>query len=126
MNASVSYGQELILDLHNCKFERVVRGTLRTFFNKLCDLIEMEKEDIHFWDYEGLGDEYKIAPIHLKGTSAIQFIRTSNITIHTLDDLKCVYLNIFSCKPFDRKTVEVFTKEYFKGVIVQSIYVERK
>jgi S-adenosylmethionine/arginine decarboxylase-like enzyme len=52
---------------------------------------------------------------HLKGTSAIQFITTSNITIHTLDLLGAVYLNIFSCKEFEAEVVKEFSENWFKG-----------
>ncbi len=44
---------------------------------------------------------------------------TSNITIHTLDDLKAVYINIFSCKDFDSAIAITFTRAWFKGELVQ-------
>ena len=85
----------------------------------------MEQCDTHFWDYEGYSDEYKKAPIHLKGTSAIQFISTSNITIHTLDILKKVFLNIFSCKDFNTEYVISVSEKFFEGKTVTENIVKR-
>jgi S-adenosylmethionine/arginine decarboxylase-like enzyme len=66
----------------------------------------------------GEPEEYNKAPDHLKGISLVQFIKTSNITIHTLDTLKRVYLNIFSCKHFDPQKVLSFSEAYFNGSAV--------
>lgn len=119
------YGKELILDLHECDPERFTRKTIEKFFYKLCRETKMKQCDLHFWDYEGLPHEYEEAPIHLKGTSAIQFITTSNVTIHTLDILKRVYINFFSCKNFNVRDVEDLCKYFFKGKIVNKQVVKR-
>ena len=111
------YGKELILDLHNCDIDRFNRRDLTSFFVLLCERINMIPEDLHFWDYEDdPKDERLTDPDHLVGTSAVQFIRTSNITIHTLDRLARVYLNIFSCKDFDEIEIINFSKWFFSGV----------
>ena len=86
----------------------------------------MERCKLSWWDDYGVPPEEQQTEPHLKGTSAIQFIITSNITIHTLDILKSVYINIFSCKDFDAQKAEDFTKEWFKGKVVNSLLVERK
>ena len=69
-------------------------------------------------------DEQQTEP-HLKGTTAVQFILTSNIVIHTLDLLGAVYVNIFSCKDFDPKIAADFTANWFKGKIVNSHFIDR-
>ena len=120
------YGKELILDLHDCKSSfKFNRKDLDIFFKVLCNLIGMKKCKRTFWDYKGYPEEYEKAPIHLKGTSAVQFISTSNITIHTLDEMKRVYLNIFSCKPFDEEIAIAFCQEWFAGKIVNSQIIDR-
>ncbi len=121
-----NYGKELILDLHYCDSTTFTRRHIRNYFKKICDLIDMERCKLCWWDdYGVLPDEQQTEP-HLKGTTAIQFIKTSNITIHTLDLLKSVYLNIFSCKDFDPEIVKQFTEEWFKGRIVNDHVIERK
>jgi S-adenosylmethionine/arginine decarboxylase-like enzyme len=47
------------------------------------------------------------------GISAVQLIITSNITVHTNDKARDMYLDVFSCKWFDDDTVVKFVKEYF-------------
>lgn len=119
------YGFELILDIHGCNPERFNREDIGEFLTKLCELIDMERENLHFWDYEGEEEEYKKAPDHLKGTSAVQFIKTSTIVIHTLDVLKRIYINVFSCKPFDPKVARSFIVEYFEGHVVGRNFISR-
>jgi len=112
------YGKELILDLWSCKKVPFSRPIIGSYCRKLCELIDMDSEDLHFWDYEEEPFEYEKAPSHLKGISAVQFISTSNITVHALDDLFRVYINIFSCKDFDEIKAANFSEEYFGGLIV--------
>lgn len=110
-----SYGKELILDLHDCDSKTFGRRSLRRYFKGLCKLIDMKRADLHFWDDVGVPKKYRQVQAHTKGTSAVQFILTSNITIHTLDELKAVYINIFSCKNFDVFDATDFTVTFFKG-----------
>ena len=107
------YGIELVLDLHNCDVEKFTRPSITIYFERLCVLIDMQREDLHFWDDEGLSEEDKQTSPHTQGTSAVQFILTSSIVIHTLDQLKAVYINIFSCKEYDPKVAEKFSVEWF-------------
>lgn len=119
------YGKELILDLHECDPTTFNRGSLEEFFKVLCEKIDMEKCELFFWDDHGLPEEECQTEPHLKGTSAVQFIMTSNITIHTLDIMKRVYLNVFSCKDFKSSVVKEFSQTYFKGKIVNAVAVSR-
>jgi len=119
------FGEEFILDLHNCDKSTFTRKSIRKYLIKLCDLIGMDRESLFWWDYYNSPIEYAKAPKHLKGTSAVQFIKTSNITIHTLDELRYVYVNIFSCKPFCAQIAANFTREYFKGTVVKSRILKR-
>src|ERR1700704_6059502 len=92
------YGIELILDLHDCDASTFTRSAIKGFFDELCELIEMEACDLHFWDDVGVPEEDQQTLPKTKGTSAVQFILTSTIVIHTLDLMKAAYVNIFSCK----------------------------
>lgn len=116
------YGKELVLDLHNCNPSKFNRKDIENYFIELCDLIDMEREDLHFWDYEGVPEEELSTEAHLLGTSAVQFIKTSNITMHTLELMRAIYMNIFSCKDFDAEQAREFTEKWFEGETV-SYYV---
>lgn len=119
------YGKELIIDLHDCNVERFNRNDIEEYFIELCKLIDMKRCELHFWDDLDVPDNEKQTSPHTTGTSAIQFILTSNITIHTLDILKSVYINIFSCKDFDEKHAERLTRSWFEGRVVQRKVIDR-
>lgn len=121
------YGHELVLDLSNCSTEKFNRKDITEFFEELCSLIDMEREDLYFWDYEGVTEEeIPYDQPHLMGISAVQFITTSNITIHTLNLLQKIFVNIFSCKEFNEKKAEVFTKKYFSAGNITSRFLVRE
>lgn len=124
-NIMDDYGKELIVDIHNCGISKFNRRDLAEFFGELCDLIDMRRGPLYFWDYVGFEEERENDPDHLVGTSAVQFISTSNITIHTLDKLARVYLNVFSCKDFHEDVVIQFSKDWFGGEVVNSKVVRR-
>lgn len=119
------YGKELILDLHNCKPELFTRKHLKIFFKELCDVIDMERCKLTWWDDKYTLPWQKETEPHLVGTSAVQFIKTSNVTIHTLPLMKRVYINIFSCKYFDELVAKDYCRAYFYGKIIQAITVRR-
>ena len=120
-----NYGKELVLDLHHCNPALFNREDIRRFFEALCERIDMEACDLHFWDDLESPEEEKETEPHLVGTSAIQFIKTSNITIHTLDLLERVYLNIFSCKDFDADAAANFCVDFFGGKIINRAELDR-
>lgn len=108
-----TYGQELILDLHGCAASRFTRSAIVRFCAELCELIDMERCDLHFWDDVGVPEAERQSDPKTKGTSAVQFILTSTIVIHTLDLMKAAYVNIFSCKEFDTDQAARFTARWF-------------
>lgn len=107
------YGQELIVDLKGCDVSRFNREYLAKYFVELCELIDMEREDLHFWDEEGIPEGEKRTEPHVVGITAVQFIITSSITIHALSILKEAYINIFSCKDFSCNEAIRYTRRYF-------------
>jgi S-adenosylmethionine/arginine decarboxylase-like enzyme len=121
------YGKELILDIHECDVSKFNKKDIKKYLVELCKLIDMEREDLHWWEFNDLTkEEYDALPPHLKGISCVQFIRTSNIVIHTLEELKCVFINIFSCKNFKAEDAYKYTKEFFSGKIVSKTCLYRK
>ena len=122
----MNYGKELILDMHDVKNTKLfTRRGIKKFMIELCDLIDMKREDLHFWDELYTPKEYRFTEEHLIGTSAIQFITTSNITIHTLDVMCRAYINIFTCKPFDAKIATKFCVKYFDGKLISKHVIDR-
>ena len=120
------YGLELILDLHGCDSSRFTRSSLKDFFREICELIDMEPCELHFWDDVGVPLEEQQTDPKTKGTSAVQFILTSTIVVHTLDLMQTVYVNIFSCKAFDTDEAARFTANWFSASDWTSSVVVRR
>ncbi len=120
-----SYGFELVIDLHLCDKHKFNRKSLEDYFKQLCTMIEMERCELYFWDdLDVIEEECQTLP-HTKGTSAVQFILTSNITIHTLDLLGDVFVNIFSCKEFHHEKALDFTIQWFEAQQHTSTFIKR-
>ena len=119
------YGYELVLDLHDCNSEKFNRADIDRYFTELCRRISMEKCEVHFWDDVGVPTDERQTSAQTKGTSAVCFILTSTIVVHTLDLLSAVYVNIFSCKTFDPEVATEFTKEWFEAGSCKSTFMDR-
>lgn len=107
------YGKEVLLDCYGCRVDLFDRRSLRKFFNQLVELLGMEKGDLYFWDDVGVPEAEKQTKFETTGTSAVQFILTSNITVHTLDKLARVYVNVFSCKDFPTSDLTEYVQNFF-------------
>jgi S-adenosylmethionine/arginine decarboxylase-like enzyme len=114
------YGIELVLDMHKCDISTFTKEHLARYFVEICELIEMKRhgEPVFWYD-----DSDKP---HLRGISAMQFVETSNIVVHALEILETVFVNIFSCKDFNAKEAEEFTKRFFRAHEVNARVLERK
>jgi len=119
------FGVELILDLHDCDTSTFTRESISRYLEDLCKLIDMKREELYFWDDIDVPEEERQASPHTQGTSAVQFILTSSIVIHTLDQLSSIYINIFSCKEFDPKLAEKFTVDWFGAGNRTARFIER-
>jgi S-adenosylmethionine/arginine decarboxylase-like enzyme len=86
----------------------------------------MEKCEVHFWDDIDVPLEDRQTFPHTKGTSAVCFILTSSVVIHTLDLLGAVYVNIFSCKPFDLVAARQFTQAWFDAKKCYESFLTRR
>ena len=96
-------------DIYDCNPETIRDAEkIREFVVKLCELIEMRRfgdtQVVHF------GEDEKVA-----GYSMVQLIETSLISAHFANLTNTVYLDVFSCKPYDPAVVEEFAREYFEG-----------
>ena len=119
------FGVELILDLHDCDTSTFTRESISRYLEDLCKLIDMKREELYFWDDIDVPEEERQASPHTQGTSAVQFILTSSIVIHTLDQLRSIYINLFSCKDFDPKLAEKFTVDWFGAGSFTARFIER-
>ena len=122
-----NYGQELILDIHDVPPEFFDRNVIRNFAEELCDEIEMKRGPIYLWGITSQEHKAKRgeAAIKADGISCCQFLYKSSITIHALDEIHKVFINIFSCEQFDINLATKFVKENVGGTIVSSRNITR-
>ena len=125
LRGATPYGYELILDLHGCNAATFTREHLNLYFTELCELIGMQRAEVHYWDDVGVPTDERQTSPQTKGTSAVCFILTSTIVVHTLDLLSAAYVNIFSCKAFDPEVATEFTKEWFEAGSCKPTFIDR-
>ena len=60
------------------------------------------------------------------GYSMFQMIETSNISAHFCDESGDAYIDIFSCKPYDKEVVKKVASEYFKPEDIKEHFIVRQ
>ena len=115
------FGQELILNLYECDPKKISDGEhIRQFVIELCDeVIEMKRYG------EALIPHFGHDNLITSGYSLVQLIETSCVSAHFSEYKKSAYINIFSCKWFDRVKTTGFCKMWFGAKRVKSKLLER-
>lgn len=115
------WGYHLILDCHACNVPSI-----------------QSKENVYNWitglvraiDMEPIGEpriEYTAAEFPDKaGFTAIQVIVTSSIVAHFIDSTGDVYIDVFSCKPFDNDVVIATIKNAFLPKHIKTNFLTRQ
>jgi hypothetical protein len=85
----------------------------------------MKRGPLYWWDDKWTLPWNRETEPHLKGTTAVQFIQTSDIRVHALDLQRAIRLNIFSCAEFDEAMATTFTCEWFAGKVVGTHLIYR-
>lgn len=120
------YGSEVILDLSNADVSKFTREALGEFLDELCfDILDVRPQKRYWWDDIGVAPEEQQTDPKTKGTTVVQFLLFSNVTIHTLDILRTVYINIFVCREFNWPGAAVFCREFFNAKIEKVTIVDR-
>jgi S-adenosylmethionine/arginine decarboxylase-like enzyme len=104
-----AWGMASAIDIYDCNPELIRDAeVIRRFVVELCDLIEMrrfgETQVVHF------GADKRVA-----GYSMVQLIETSLISAHFANQTNAVYLDVFSCKPYNPQIVREFSEAFFGG-----------
>ena len=121
MSSETKFGWELILDLYECDPTAISNeAMIRRYAKELCNLLDMKPYGEPITPYFGENQH------HTKGYSLLQFIETSSIVGHFSEHKRAVYINIFSCKFYDAKHAERFTKSFFGAESVKSRFIVRE
>jgi S-adenosylmethionine/arginine decarboxylase-like enzyme len=114
------FGYELIMDLSGCGLNIIKsRKKLKEYVDRLCKLIDMKQYGKTLIPHFGHSEP------QTAGYSLVQLIETSSITGHFSELWLKSYINIFSCRTFDRKKAAAFTKAFFKAKKVKLRFVVR-
>jgi len=115
----MSWGFHLVVDSSKC-ISSAIRSkiTIETFSKVLVRDIDMvaygNPQIVHF----GSGNKC--------GYTLVQLIETSNITAHFVEETDDMYLDVFSCKPFDPRIVTGLVDAYFSPTAKNVFYFERR
>jgi S-adenosylmethionine/arginine decarboxylase-like enzyme len=112
------WGWHLSLDCGGCDVEAMTDArTIYDFNQELVEKIDMvaygEPRIVNF----GSGNKM--------GYTLDQLIETSNICAHFANDERAIYLDVFSCKPFDPEVVKALMVAYFGAQGINELYRTR-
>ena len=122
-----TYGHELVLDIHEVEpgpfTGPMTLEAIKKFAADLCAEIGMITGPCHAWGTDEDKNEWFNPKTN--GISCVQFLHSSSITIHAIDPLGKVFINIFSCEAFDIEKAKAFSLAHFGGVLVSSHSIVR-
>jgi len=114
------YGPHLMLDLNDCNPE--ILNDLEACFKLLFELppkIKMTKiTQPYVFRYDASDPEES-------GITGIVIIAESHISLHTYPKKKFVFVDLFSCKPFDTEMAKNHIVNFFQSRSVKSFIRER-
>ena len=108
-NETEYWGMSSCIDLYECDLSLMQdEDAIREFVKILCERINMRR----YGDTQVVffGDEPRV-----QGFSMTQLIETSLISAHFANASRTIYLDVFSCAPYDPEYVAEFATEYFKA-----------
>lgn len=114
------FGKELILDISDCS-PRIIRSRKKIleYSDKLCRLIKVKKYGrpviARFGGFTSMGEGYTL----------IQLIETSSLVCHFVEISNSIFINIFSCRQFDDRKAESFTKNFFNAKKIKRKVLKR-
>jgi S-adenosylmethionine decarboxylase len=106
---SKAWGLSTSIDVYHCDPDTIRDAdAIKRFVFELCDKIDMERfGECVVVDF---GKDERVA-----GFSMMQLIETSLISGHFANSSNAAYLDIFSCKFYEPRTVAEFAVSFFKG-----------
>ena len=112
------WGYHLMLDCSGCDHEKITsKDNVTEFAKKLVERIDMvaygEPQVVNF----GSGNK--------AGFTLVQLIETSNICAHFVNENDTMYLDVFSCKPYDNEIVIATVDQYFGAQDIRVNYITR-
>jgi len=103
------WGVSSCIDLYDCDLNLMQdEAAIRRFVRELCDLIQMRRFGetlvVRF------GDDSRVT-----GFSMTQLIEASLVSAHFADNSRAIYLDVFSCAPYEPNEAAAFAARFFKA-----------
>ena len=104
-----SWGVSTCIDLYDCDLPLMEdEAAIKRFVCELCDLIKMRR----------FGETQVVrfgADPRVTGFSMTQLIETSLVSAHFADSSRAIYLDVFSCAPYNPDEGVAFAARFFKA-----------
>ena len=115
----MSWGYHLLLDASKC-IPRTIRchQNIYCFSKELVKKIDMVPYGEPYIQHFGTGNK--------AGYTLVQLIETSNITAHFCEETDDLYLDVFSCKPFEPQDVAGMVALYFNPIFMKRNFLTRQ
>jgi S-adenosylmethionine/arginine decarboxylase-like enzyme len=114
-----NWGYHLMLDCAGCSHEAI------TDYNTIWEFTKELVKDIDMVAY-GEPQIVKFGSGNKAGYTLVQLIETSNICCHFVDEDDTMYLDVFSCKPYDTDAVINLVKAFFGPTHVRENFITRQ
>lgn len=104
----MTWGHHLMLDCSACDRHAIAsEASIRAWLTDLLTRIDMKPIGSPWIELTGQHDR------KLAGLTLMQCIETSSITAHFVDSDGSAYIDVFSCKPFEKATVMDCVAQHF-------------
>ena len=116
----MAWGYHTLFDCKSCPREKIgSEDNIRSFIKNIVQAIDMK----------AYGDpmiaRFALHDPKLAGYSFCQMIETSNITGHFMDKSGDCYIDIFSCKDYDKGIAKEVINDFFEPQGISMKYIER-
>jgi S-adenosylmethionine/arginine decarboxylase-like enzyme len=115
----MAWGYHLMLDCARCvPFSIRNKNNIALFSAALVNKINMVPYGPPSIQHFGTADK--------SGYTLVQLIETSNICAHFCEETDDMYLDVFSCKPYDYHDVEAVVKRFFQPQHMNRTFLTRQ
>ena len=116
----MAWGYHTLFDCKSCPREKIDNeDNIRSFIKNIVQSIDMKSYG------DPMIAKFALHDPEFAGYSFCQMIETSNITGHFVDKSGDCYIDIFSCKEYDKDIAREVINDFFEPQGISMRYIER-